>query len=452
MAFQQTREGTFMVMLKRIKEIKNIGVFSNFSNGASIGLEKINFIYGLNTYGKTTLTDIFLSLKNNDSSIITSRKTIPKVSYEQKVTLSIQENHGPTEKDLLFKGGCWSNNTISKHIEIFGTEFIHKNIFTGLTIERENKENFTQFILGEQGVSIAEQIRSKRQILGNIKKDFKNSTPAFFNGMDTAEINSFIEMPIDSLVKTIMEKDLYEKKNSLKIEKERLIEPSKILNLPEPNKLEIPENIILEKLNSLNNLFMEDYSSIKEDSIRKLEQHLSSNFSEKNGAENWVKSGLHYCIDQDTGNCPFCGQNLKNVRSLIALYNSYFDEEYNAFINRITNELNNTVSAIETIRFNKKSNLQTTLNITNQYKLLISDLNFASDLLALDKIINSIREDDLDLKKNELLISIRKKVKEKIQHPYKRMDCIELDSIKESINDLRPGSWKKRVMFNFQPL
>jgi len=34
--------------IARIKEIKNIGTFANFANGASLGFEKLTFIYGLN--------------------------------------------------------------------------------------------------------------------------------------------------------------------------------------------------------------------------------------------------------------------------------------------------------------------------------------------------------------------------------------------------------------------
>ena len=72
----------------RIKEIKNIGTFANFQNGASLGFEKLTFIYGFNTYGKTTLADIFQSLKLGDPEIIQSRKTIPQQNILQKVVIT----------------------------------------------------------------------------------------------------------------------------------------------------------------------------------------------------------------------------------------------------------------------------------------------------------------------------------------------------------------------------
>ena len=135
--------------IKRIKTIQNIGTFAEFTGGGSLGFEKLTFIYGLNTYGKTTLTDIFQSLKDNNPSILISRKTIPSQASNQKVELSIRESSASRENDIKFENNSWSNDLLSKNLEVFGTEFIHKNLFTGLNILRENKENFTQFILGE---------------------------------------------------------------------------------------------------------------------------------------------------------------------------------------------------------------------------------------------------------------------------------------------------------------
>src|SRR3990172_7866976 len=125
--------------IARIKEIKNIGTFANFTNGASLGFEKLTFIYGFNTYGKTTLIDIFQSLKNNN----------------------------------------WTHNDISKHLEVFGTDFMHRNLFTGSTIERDNRVNLTQFILGEQGVRLAGEIATKKKELGDKRRDLKTKAPNF---------------------------------------------------------------------------------------------------------------------------------------------------------------------------------------------------------------------------------------------------------------------------------
>src|SRR3990172_768853 len=162
--------------IARIKEIKNIGTFANFTNGASLGFEKLTFIYGFNTYGKTTLIDIFQSLKENNPQIIQARKTIPAQAGQQKVIFSIKDG---TESDIKFENNNWTHNDISKHLEVFGTDFMHRNLFTGSTIERDNRVNLTQFILGEQGVRLAGEIATKKKELGDKRRDLKTKAPNF---------------------------------------------------------------------------------------------------------------------------------------------------------------------------------------------------------------------------------------------------------------------------------
>ena len=59
---------------------------------------------------------------------------IVKRHTSQKIELSIKESSISGESDIKFENNSWSRNTLSKNLEVFGTEFIHKNLFTGLTI------------------------------------------------------------------------------------------------------------------------------------------------------------------------------------------------------------------------------------------------------------------------------------------------------------------------------
>ena len=262
--------------IARIKEIKNIGTFANFPNGASLGLENLTFIYGFNTYGKTTLTDIFQSLKENNPQIIQARKTIPAQAGQQKVVFSIKDG---TESDIKFEKNNWTQNDISKHLEVFGTDFIHRNLFTGSTIERDNRVNLTQFILGEQGVKLAEEIATKKKELGDKRRDLKTKAPNFVKDKIDAEIKKFLEFSIKGLEKDKIENVLSQKKIDLQKEQDRLKEPQKILKLQEPSKFELPAFTIIELLTVINTLLQEDYSNIQEDILSRLNKHLSDNLS-----------------------------------------------------------------------------------------------------------------------------------------------------------------------------
>ena len=408
--------------IARIKEIKNIGTFANFTNGASLGFEKLTFIYGFNTYGKTTLTDIFQSFKENNPQIIQARKTIPAQLGQQKVIFSIKDQ---TESDIKFENNNWTQNEASKYLEVFGTDFIHKYLFTGLAIERENRENLTQFILGEQGVKLAEEIATKKKELGDKRRDLKTKVPNFVKDKIDIEIKKFLESSIEGLEKDKIENVLSQKKIELQKEQERLKEPQKILKLQEPSKFELPTFTIIELLKVINTLLQEDYSNIKEGILTKLNKHLSDNFSVQDNAENWLKAGLHCCKDKANGDCPFCGQSLHNAQDLINIYDSYFDQAYNDFINRIEKGLENNNREIENVTFAQKTILQTALTGVSKYKELISDEVFQAKLAGLQTNIESLQEEDLNIAKNEILKAVKSSRDLKSKYPYKKVDIID---------------------------
>ncbi len=427
--------GVSKTMIKSIKEIKNIGVFSDFKNGGSKRFEKLTFIYGLNTYGKTTITEIFNSLKNDDSSYILNRKTIPEINYNQKVIISIIEDLSKSERDLNFKNDNWDKNIVSNKIEIFGTDFIHKNLFTGLQIERNNKENFTQFILGEQGVILAEKIKTKRQGLTNDKKNLSNTVPHFVKNKSEVEIKKFINYPINYMDLDKIKTEIAEKNLELNNEQDRIKEPSKILNLSEPKKFDYKYENIIDIIDSINKLLIENYENIKEDSFKQLEKHLKNNFMNNENAENWIKTGLNYCKDHDEVNCPFCGQKLGNARELINLYNNFFDENYIFFIRRIEEEINVKIQKLEDITFINKSTLQTCLADIAQYNNLIKDSEFQTYLKKINANLNLIDEESINTGKSKILKAIKISALLKNKSPYKKIEEVNIDTFKNTISE-----------------
>ena len=417
--------------IKSIKEIKNIGTFANFSNGASFRFdESLTFIYGLNTFGKTTIADIFQSLKDNDSNIINLRKTIPTQQVNQRVVFSIKENS--SEKDLVFQNNNWGQNNLSINIEVFGTEFIHRNLFTGLSIERENKENFTDFILGEEGVKIAENIENDKKNLGEKTRNKKNKLPRFIKEKSETEIGEFLNLDISNLDKNKIEADLLKLRTEKQEEEKRLQEPQKILNLQNPTKVIIPEFTILENLEKINDFLQKNYSNIKEKFLQSLNEHINKNYLNKNIAENWIKQGFHNIKDKN-GNCLFCGQPLTKAKDIIDLYDKYFDEKYLNYITEIETGLETKLKNIESVYFNFQIKFITQFTNASKFKELILDQSFQNSLNNFEEKLKSISGDYLENKKKELVQDIKQKVEQKNKKPYISIDKIIFDDFKNSI-------------------
>ncbi|MCK5211724.1 AAA family ATPase [Candidatus Parcubacteria bacterium] len=422
------------MQIRRIKEINNIGTFANFSNGGSTGFEKLTFIYGLNTFGKTTLADIFQSLKTNDNTIISNRETIPEIASPQKVNLSVRK-YGENEADITFAGGAWTENEVSPYLEVFGSDFIHNNVFTGLTIERKNKENLTNFILGDQGVQLAEKIRIKKKALGEKKRVLKENIPQYVKTSTEDEINKFIEYNIANLDSEKIDQELTHNKLLLHKEQERLKEPTKITNLPEPNVFTPQVNNLSETINTINTLLEKNYNDIKAESIEKLNMHVSNNFTDSDSSKNWIYQGLNLCKNKHEGNCPFCGQELKNAKDLIDLYSTYFDKAFTDFVNEITSGLKINIGLLKNNRLVSRSLLQSALLNINKYKELIQDENFLENLSQLEQKTAELKEEQIEEEKNRIIALLENKIEEKNKIPYEKIDPLDYRHINDMVNE-----------------
>ena len=415
--------------IKSIKKIENIGRFIECS-GADFRFEKLTFIYGLNTLGKTTLVDIFQSLKDNDSNRIFLRKTIPNKQSKQKIIFSIKENEKPSEKDLQFKNEGWEQNELSKYLEVFGHDFIHKNLFTGLSIERENKENFTQFVLGEEGVKIVYEIESNKKTLNEKNRDKDKKLPLFIRGKDNQEIKEFLEFDITNLNKITIEKELLQKQDEKQKEEKRRQEPQKIIDLKDVVPITIPEENILKNLSKINEYLQKDYTEIREEFLKRFKEHIQQNSIHLDNAEIWIREGFQNTKDKN-GNCIFCGQSLKNVADIIELYEKYFDENYSKHISEIETKIRNLLNNIEDISFNLKSYIQEQLTTSLEYKNIISGDKFKNLLEVFSEKLQKIDENFLEEEKKKLIILIKEKQQQKERQPYSKIDGVNFNEFKE---------------------
>src|SRR4051794_10889142 len=96
---------------------------------AKAEFSKVSVIYGSNSYGKSTLCDIFRSLAENDSDLIESRKSIPS-GTSPKVTLNFAIN-GVPENPVSYANELWQQKLPSNvKIAVFDSNFIARNLFT----------------------------------------------------------------------------------------------------------------------------------------------------------------------------------------------------------------------------------------------------------------------------------------------------------------------------------
>ena len=313
-------------MLKRIQDLKSIGCFSD-DHPARIQFEPLTIIFGENCYGKSTLCDILRSLADNNPNYITDRKSTPNPQNQsQLVQLNFSPPGNGGESPVIFSRDQW--NPIlpgDLKIYVFDTDFIHRNVFTGLTIERRNKENITQFVLGEAGVNTAKNIEEFNSKLRTINKGIRQLIKSVFSGI--GDIVAFVKMEVNETSVELQGK-ITNKTGELKNKKELEDNLENAKDRKEPELLSVPENIEA-FVDQVNTCLASAYQRAHDDASDAVEKHIKDKTQNTTTTKNWLKTGLDH-VARDY--CPFCGQNLgEEGKKLIEIYQSCFDESFKQY-------------------------------------------------------------------------------------------------------------------------
>ncbi|ERM90913.1 hypothetical protein O163_13340 [Caldanaerobacter subterraneus subsp. yonseiensis KB-1] len=423
-------------MIKRIKEIVGIGPFENFKNGGSFQFEPLTLIFGLNTYGKSTIADVFRSIEDNNIEVLEKRKTIGATSQSIKVHYTI--DNPPTEQSLSFAQQKWSDiDNFPFKIKVFDTKFVDKNIFTGLTITRGNTEKLTEFILGEEGVRLASEIEKLRKDRRELSNNIYNLQQEILKEIEPYGIalDAFIKKKAMISEKNKIEQEIENLKEEIRKKEQNIKNINLILNLQKPESINLEINFTM-LFNQFNRLLTRNFEDLNQEILEKISQHINSVFKEKdNKEEEWIKNGFSYIHGDENWLCPFCGQPL-NQSKVFKLYKKYFSEGYKNFYKEIENNLANIIRNIKTQRSLLNKNI---LEIDKPWqkieeaKKFIHEKEFENESERIKEHINELRNKIKEYQTilDELESKVEYKKEEKLQFPYKALREIELSNLIE---------------------
>jgi len=158
-------------MIKKIVHIKNLGRFKNFVSGNTTWngvFEKNTAIYADNGSGKTTFTQIFKSLKG-DNSLLNKRKTF---GADKDVDILMLDE---TNNQLHFSAKKW--NKKNENIEIFDTFFIESNVYLISIGSHDQRTTFFEVALGSEGIILSERaskLMSERKANSKRRANYRN--------------------------------------------------------------------------------------------------------------------------------------------------------------------------------------------------------------------------------------------------------------------------------------
>ncbi len=357
-------------MIKKIKKIKNLGVFSNYQWDRDLTeFERYNLFYGWNGTGKTTLSKLFSCLEQGQSTEFTD------LEYE------IDAETG------IFKNGTAFN----RKIKVFNQDYVKNNV------ELLQGTAKPIFILGEENKAIAEQIEKDGNILTQLKakkktaaeeknkkitergKKFTDVAKIIGENTSGSSIRNYRKNNAESSFQSLTENKILsvEEKSAFRVtlkqeEKEALSKITIPVTYEEGEEISITD--------FLTNLF----SKCKDLCSQTVESAVIEHLKDNSDISSWVETGISLHEKHDSKECEFCGQILPDYRiQELANHFNEADRTLKKSIDTTTVALNEIADKITELATKDKANLYDELR--NEYQGRVDE--FSSEK---ENLVNSV--------------------------------------------------------------
>ncbi len=300
-------------MLDRIRLLRNIGQFDSVSSCANIALPKLTLVYAENGRGKTTLSAILRSLGTGDPIPISERRRLTAANPPHVV---VQPASGAA---ITFQDDAWTQAL--PNIAVFDDVFVHENVYSGLSVDPEHRQNLHELILGSQGVELSKAFQALVDRIEEHNKALRQKADAIpasvRSGLNAEEFCALQPRPaIDEEIQTA-ERTLAAARDQDAIRKAGAFDP---LDLPALD------------LAAVEAVLRRDLDSLDMAAVARVQAHLVGIGP---GAEGWIADGMRRVQSSGSQACPFCAQDLGGS-PLVAHYRAYFSAAYEELKRAIT--------------------------------------------------------------------------------------------------------------------
>ena len=292
-------------MLRRIKLLRNVGAFQSDSSAGSIELKRLVLVYAENGLGKTTLSAVLRSLATGNPQSIIGRRRLG-TPQPPHVVLEL-ESGSPS---AVFRDGAW--NQPLPYIKAFDDVFVDENVYSGLEVDSQHRQNLHTLILGEQGVELNERLNASASHIEQHNGRLREKADLIPEGqLRGLSIDAFCDLPelpdVEAKIETT--------RLALEVARNQDV----VRTTPLFDTIKLPE-FDTEAIKQVLETDLPNLGSAAEDRVQEHVNTLGI------GGEAWVAEGMNR-VPKTEEWCPFCGQDL-NFSDLIKHYRAYFSEGY----------------------------------------------------------------------------------------------------------------------------
>lgn len=299
-----------MPLINRIQLLRNIGQFDSVNGAANIALSRLTLIYAENGRGKTTLAAILRSLGTNDPLPIVERKRLGATNAPHVV---LDCAGGPPA--AMFQNNAW--NRALNNVVVFDDQFVDQNVYSGLAVGSEHRQNLHELILGAQGVALNQQLQ---QLVAQIEthngqlRTKGNAIPAAERG--SLSVDDFCALPartdIDATIQAA-------ERNLAAVQEQDPVRHAALFDI-----ISLPAFDVA----TVDAILGRDLPALDATAAARVQAHLARLGQ---GGESWAAEGMPRIPQPLPGAssapCPFCAQDL-SASPVIAHYRAYFSTAY----------------------------------------------------------------------------------------------------------------------------
>ncbi|MCD9551540.1 AAA family ATPase [Photobacterium carnosum] len=429
-------------MLRRIRKIEGIGSYHSARAGGT-QFSNVNIIYGENRNGKSTLCDIFYSLALNNPELIKDRKAIPRQgTAANAMKVEFQFDNAPIS---VFANETWAPGLPADcELHIFDHNFIHRNVMSGTVNNRENSENISNFILGEENTERFEDLKAEKETLATTNVSLRTAKAAL-EASGITDVVTYVasELPIESIEElNIAIAASIAEQESLTVQIGSVTQSKARKNLKE-----ITTTFdITAASNEINECLATSMEEAHTDAKALVQAHME-HLKKQNSFKGWASSGLSH-LDE---NCPFCGQELQGESlELIESYKVAFNEAFSNFI-RETKASTTQLLTKQLITIDEQA-----INRVHEENKGILDLypeqSVTEQIVDLILLVDDMYEvvkasiDQLSVKHNELKPQVIELLNVKIETAYNPVDIIDFLPLQSAINSFNDAKEAYKVV------
>lgn len=365
-------------MIERINDIKNFGIFQNYSHDSNLkNYNRYNLFYGWNGSGKSTLASLFECLERKEQS-----HDYPTAEWSINF-----DNRQVSHSNL---------NTNALNIRVFNSSFIEKNIFTpndkikGIVYISEEQGKDKEE-LDEKAKRSVENKNKKREIEIQLNGDLSDkkvkglitqNETFLSDAAKRIKINfAIIEITDNYLLnynKTKLSNFIIQNEHSIKMKKNTL----SVAEIEQLSKSVRPQNKTKIDMDSIQKsgteILLRIFERVKELCNSTIMTAAIERLKENPIIAQWVYQGLQESVHAHNATvCEFCGQPLPENR--IADLNKHFSDEFE----KLKKALSKGIEWIESNKIKTEFPLDNLLydELQSDYKQALSIYNQVTDTL-----------------------------------------------------------------------